>query len=213
MKNFSIACIICILITGAGRSFALPAMTPVNSSSVMHQRDTSVTGITEKKEKESSWTDNFSIEALSKLSFKYALKLDLPVEELSNFQLLKFIDDWYGVKYRYGGDSKSGIDCSAFTRRLLNEVFCIYVGRVVPDQFQSGREIHRSELRMGDLVFFHTSNRRSNLSHVGFYLGNNRFVHATVSKGVMIDNLDNPYYRNAYRKSVRPFSFESGNNH
>lgn len=184
-----------------GKTTANPVHRAAPDTSILSTMGRAIDMVTDMEDKLIEW--------LTPLSFKYSLKLDLPVEELSNFQLLKFIDEWYGVRYRLGGDSKTGIDCSAFTRKLLNEVFCVYVGRVVPDQFKAGFEISRSDLRMGDLVFFKTSNRRVGYTHVGFYLGNNRFVHATVSKGVQIDNLESPYYRNAFRTAVRPHSLSS----
>jgi hypothetical protein len=153
---------------------------------------------------------NQGIEWLSPLAFKYALKLDLPVEELANHQLLSFIDDWYGVKYRFGGDSKAGIDCSAFTRKLLSEVFSISVGRVVPDQLKAGIEVSKSELRMGDLIFFKTNTgHRKGLTHVGFYLGNGNFVHAATNKGVVFDNIEKDYYKKAFRTAVRPHAVPS----
>ena len=153
---------------------------------------------------------NEGIEWLSPLAFKYALKLDLPVEELANQQLLSFIDDWYGVKYRFGGDSKAGIDCSAFTRKLLNEVFSISVGRVVPDQLKAGIEVQKSDLRMGDLIFFQTNTgHRKGLTHVGFYLGNGHFVHAATNRGVVFDNIEKDYYKKAFRKAVRPHAVPS----
>jgi lipoprotein Spr len=153
---------------------------------------------------------NEGIEWLSPLAFKYALKLDLPVEELGNTRLLSFIEDWYGVKYRFGGDSKSGIDCSAFTRKLMGEVFSVSVGRVVPDQLKAGIEIPKSELRMGDLIFFQTNTgHRKGLTHVGFYIGNGNFVHASSKKGVVFDNIDHDYYKKAFRKAVRPHAAPS----
>ena len=153
---------------------------------------------------------NEGIEWLSPLAFKYALKLDLPVEELANNQLLSFIDDWYGVKYRFGGESKAGIDCSAFTRKLLSEVFSISVGRVVPDQLKAGIEIEKSELRMGDLIFFNTNTgHRKGLTHVGFYLGNGNFVHSATNRGVVFDNIEKDYYKKAFRKAVRPHAVPS----
>lgn len=153
---------------------------------------------------------NEGIEWLSPLAFKYALKLDLPVEELGNTRLLSFIEDWYGVKYRFGGDSKTGIDCSAFTRKLMGEVFSVSVGRVVPDQLKAGIEIPKSELRMGDLIFFQTNTgHRKGLTHVGFYLGNGNFVHASSNRGVVFDNLEKDYYKKAFRKAVRPHAAPS----
>lgn len=144
-----------------------------------------------------------TIEWLNPLAFKYSLELDLPVEELANEKLLRFLEDWVGVKYRLGGDSKAGIDCSALTRRLMRDVYSLTVGRVIPDQFKAGIEISKSELQMGDLIFFKISNRRPGPTHVGFYLGNNRFIHASIKKGVTIENLEKPYYQTYYRSAVR----------
>lgn len=144
-----------------------------------------------------------TIEWLNPLAFKYSLELDLPVEELANDRLLRFLEDWIGVRYRLGGDSKTGIDCSALTQRLVRDVYSLSVGRVIPDQFKAGVQISKSELQMGDLVFFKISNRRPGPTHVGFYLGNNRFIHASIKKGVTIENLDKPYYQTYYRSAVR----------
>lgn len=144
-----------------------------------------------------------TIEWLNPLAFKYSLELDLPVEELANEKLLRFMEDWIGVKYRLGGDSKAGIDCSALTRRLMQDVYSLTVGRVIPDQFKAGIEIQKSDLQMGDLIFFKINNRRPGPTHVGLYLGNNRFIHASIKKGVTIENLEKPYYQTYYRSAVR----------
>jgi lipoprotein Spr len=144
-----------------------------------------------------------TIEWLNPLAFKYALKLDLPVEDLGDDRLLRFFEEWIGVKYRLGGDSKAGIDCSALTRRLLKDVYSLTVGRVIPDQFQAGIQVAKSDLAMGDLIFFKISNRRPGPTHVGIYLGNNRFIHASIKKGVTIENLEKPYYQTYYRSAVR----------
>lgn len=144
-----------------------------------------------------------TIEWLNPLAFKYALTLDLPVEELSNEKLLRFMEEWMGVRYRMGGDSKAGIDCSALTRRLLNEVYSLTVGRIVPDQLKAGIEIPREALQMGDLLFFKISNRRPGPTHVGIYLGNNRFIHASIKNGVIIESLENTYYQANFKAAIR----------
>lgn len=187
---------------GAVRSIRLPLLPSITDTSILSTVGRAFDMVSEKY--------NQGIEWLSPLAFKYALKLDLPVEELANDQLLSFIEDWYGVKYRFGGDSKTGIDCSAFTRKLLSEVFSISVGRVVPDQLKAGIEIPKSELRMGDLLFFKTNTgHRKGLTHVGFYLGNGNFVHAASNSGVVFDNIEKDYYKKAFRTAVRPHALPS----
>lgn len=141
------------------------------------------------------------VENSSMLQFRYAVMLDVPVEEITNFSLYHFIDDWYGTRYRFGGTSKSGIDCSSFTQKLYAATYGLEIPRTAVTQYASCKRVSREELREGDLLFFHTT--RKGISHVGVYLGNDRFVHASSSRGVVISNLNESYYVNAYRGSGR----------
>ena len=134
------------------------------------------------------------IEVINPLQFKYAILMDLPVEELnnSNSKLLEFIEEWYGVPYHFGGSSKDGIDCSAFSGSLMATVFGVGLPRMAKDQYKVCRRISKIDLEEGDLVFFHTTRR--GVSHVGVYLGNNKFVHASLNYGVTISDLGDGYY-------------------
>lgn len=124
---------------------------------------------------------------------KYASMIGLMPRSMSNYILYKFIDDWYGVKYSYGGTDKSGIDCSAFVQKCYEEVFCTELVRTARDQFHSCRMIWDIDnLIEGDLVFFRTHGKR--ISHVGIYLANNFFVHASTTGGVMISSLADTYW-------------------
>ncbi len=138
------------------------------------------------------------IENYSQLQFKYAILMDATVEEMNNKKLLNFIEEWYGTRYRYGGSSKDGIDCSAFVSSLMSAVYGINnLPRISKDQYNTCKRITRSDLQEGDLVFFHTYGRRKAVTHVGMYLRNNKFIHASIS-GVMISSLDDPYYAQHY---------------
>jgi cell wall-associated NlpC family hydrolase len=143
-----------------------------------------------------------NIENSNELQFKYAVLADVPVEALSNLDLLNFMDQWYGTPYRYGGSTKDGIDCSAFTLSLMSSVFGMAIPRTVREQYKFSRRIDRSELQLGDLVFFNT---RGYISHVGVYLINNKFVHASTSSGVMISDLDDSYFVKRYVGAGRIF--------
>ncbi len=103
-------------------------------------------------------------------------------------------NDWLGVRYRFGGESRSGIDCSAFTRQIFRESFGMELPRNTALQVQEGVSVNRQDLAPGDLVFF----RRGGTRHVGIYLGDNEFIHASTSRGVTISNLDEDYYRRYY---------------
>jgi cell wall-associated NlpC family hydrolase len=132
-----------------------------------------------------------SIESSSWLQFKYAVLTDAPVEAFANTSLLNYIEDWYGVPYRYGGSSKTGVDCSAFSMGLMASAFGVSIPRTVKEQYASTQRIEKSELQQGDLLFFDT---KGALSHVGIYLVNNKFVHASTSNGVMISDLGEEYF-------------------
>jgi len=130
------------------------------------------------------------IEKLSSLQYKYAMMMDVDVESLKNLTLLGFIDDWFGTRYRYGGETKRGIDCSALTGALLLAVYGFNMPRTAREQYEATEHISKDELKEGDLVFFNT---RGGVSHVGVYLDNDYFVQAS-SHGVTISNLDDHYY-------------------
>lgn len=113
---------------------------------------------------------------------------------------------YLGVPYRYGGTTKSGIDCSAFTQVVFKENG-VSIPRTTGQQFSIGTSVSKRNLQQGDLVFFNTSGR--GVSHVGIYVGNNNFIHASTSRGVMISSINDPYYwgsRYVGAKRVKDFS-------
>ena len=139
---------------------------------------------------------NTTVESASSVQLKYAVLMNTEVESLPAKALLENVDDWYGVRYRTGGNSKSGVDCSGFTVAVYLAAYGIALPRVSRDQYRISRKISTTELQEGDLVFFNT--RGSGVSHVGVYLGNNKFIHASVSRGVMVSGLFEPYYIQRY---------------
>lgn len=144
---------------------------------------------------------SFNIETASSLQFKYATIMDVPVEDLYNINLLKEIEYWWGTKYCMGGSTENCIDCSAFTQNVLSDVYHINLPRTAQQQYDSCMHIDPTALQQGDLVFFQTSRR--DISHVGVYMGNNKFVHASVSNGVIISDLNEAYWRPKFRGAGR----------
>ncbi len=136
-----------------------------------------------------------NIESSTELQFKYAVMLNETVENLNNLSLLQFIEEWYGTRYRYGGSTRNGIDCSGFTCNLANSVYGKTLPRTSREQFERSQKIPVEYLQQGDLVFFNTS---GGVSHVGVYLTNNKFVHASTSSGVVISDLNEDYYRRRF---------------
>jgi cell wall-associated NlpC family hydrolase len=145
--------------------------------------------ISDQKEVVPSVTD-CNIENASNLQLKYALLLDVEVEQASNLGLFKTLDDWMGTRYHLGGTSKDGIDCSALMQILFSSLYGITLPRTAREQYAFSRRISRTELKEGDLVFFNTI---GGVSHVGMYLQNNKFIHASTG-GVTISDLYDEYW-------------------
>jgi NlpC/P60 family len=138
--------------------------------------------------------DNTILEATEKcsaLQFKYAQLLNREVETLTNTYLFNFIDEWWGVRYRYGGTTMRGVDCSSYTGQLLYTVYAAKMPRTAHEQYAVTTRVRRDELQEGDLVFFNT---RGGVSHVGLYLSDGYFTHSSSSSGVTISNLNEAYY-------------------
>ena len=130
------------------------------------------------------------IESAQKLQFKYALILDTEVEMVKNLNLVSLVDEWMGTRYRLGGTTKTGIDCSAFMQVLFAGIYGIALPRTAREQYNNSQRISRTELKEGDLIFFNTT---GGVSHVGMYLQNNKFVHAS-SSGVTISDIFDEYW-------------------
>ena len=142
-----------------------------------------------------------NIETANLLQIKYAILMDVTVEKLENLPLLTIIDKWWGTKYCLGGSTDNCIDCSAFTQVILREVYQQQLPRTAQEQFTFCEKVELEELREGDLVFFSTSEKE--VSHVGVYLTNNKFTHASTSGGVMISDLNEPYWHGKYKGAGR----------
>ena len=141
------------------------------------------------------------IENASILQLKYAIITDATVEKLTNIPLLELIDKWWGTRYCMGGITENCIDCSAFTQLILRDVYQINLPRTAQEQFSLVEKTDLEDIREGDLVFFNTYGK--DISHVGIYLLNNKFVHAATSGGVMISDLNDKYWQPKYRGAGR----------
>jgi lipoprotein Spr len=126
--------------------------------------------------------------------------MHVAVSATSNLKLFNFVYDWIGTPYRFGGNTKKGVDCSAFTKQLYDQVFNLDIKRNSRDIFSMVSPVSKDDLKEGDLVFFKIHSR--SISHIGIYLGNSRFAHASL-KGVAISSLDDAYYSRYFYKGGR----------
>jgi cell wall-associated NlpC family hydrolase len=117
--------------------------------------------------------------------------------------LHSFVMEWYGVKYKLGGSTKRGIDCSQFTKKLYSEVYGLKLSENCVKQWNQTKRIKKSNLITGDLVFFRSRQSPSGW-HCGVYLGNDTFVHAAnKDDGVKISSLSEPRYLRGYKGAGR----------
>ncbi|MCD8512752.1 MAG: NlpC/P60 family protein [Nitrincola sp.] len=123
-----------------------------------------------------------------------------PVQSDLRLVLEEKYEVWAGTPYRLGGTDKSGIDCSGFVQTIFTDAFDFQLPRSTSEQVNIGVPVQRHSLEPLDLVFFKTGRTQ----HVGIYLGDGEFLHASTSRGVIISKLDNPYWKRNYWTARRP---------
>ncbi|MDR3187798.1 MAG: C40 family peptidase [Prevotellaceae bacterium] len=122
----------------------------------------------------------------------YSQKLGVSLAGTEDKDLIQSSAEWLGVPYRYGGQNRKGIDCSALVGSVYREAYGITLPRSTSALAQQAKRVKRSELACGDLLFFTIKEKK--VSHVGIYLANGKFVHASTSKGVSVADLNNAYW-------------------
>jgi hypothetical protein len=131
----------------------------------------------------------------------FLIKKSLKPEEIQYPELYVKTYAWLNTPYRYGGNSKSGIDCSRFAYMLQGENIGLDRAVSSADMFKAGNAVEKHELCEGDLVFFRIKQGR--ISHVGVYLQDGKFAHSSTSKGVIISDLEEPYWKRYFYKGAR----------
>lgn len=107
---------------------------------------------------------------------------------------------WKGVPYILGGSSYKGVDCSSFMQIVYKDYFDITLPRNTREQMKTGRAVKRRNISLGDMVFFKTGR---NTFHVGVMINSEQFMHASTSSGVIISNIQNRYWADAYLTARR----------
>lgn len=144
---------------------------------------------------------NNSNNTSSNFNSTYSKELGVTLNGSEDKKLISCLAEWVGAPYKYGGNTKQGTDCSGMVFSVYKETYNIDMNRSSADQLKNVKEIDKKDLKAGDLVFFKISGDK--ISHVGIYLGENKFIHATTKKGVMVNDLDEEYYKKYYYTSGR----------
>ncbi len=137
--------------------------------------------------------------SLSDLLFysKYSDKLGINLDGTENKDLIMAIDEWFGTPFRMGGCSKYGVDCSCFVKKIYDDVYGLYLSRTSKSiYYEDLIPVKKEDLQEGDILCFKIRGRR--ISHIGIYLKDNKFVHASRKRGVMINDLNEKYYKKRY---------------
>ena len=120
-----------------------------------------------------------------------------------NMPLYAEASTWIGVPYRYGGNTKKGVDCSGLTSQMYKKIYRRNLPRTSAEQSGEGKDISKSKLQPGDLVFFATSSNKKQINHVGVILKNGYFIHASSSRGVTVNHIEEKYYKDRWKKAKR----------
>jgi cell wall-associated NlpC family hydrolase len=123
------------------------------------------------------------------------------ITPLDQSKMMREISRYMGVPYHHGGTSSEGMDCSAYTMLVYANAIGKRLPRTTEEQFKVGKPVAFDDLKFGDLVFFNTTGTPA--SHVGIYLGDDLFAHASVTLGVTISSLQSSYFKNRYEGARR----------
>ena len=108
---------------------------------------------------------------------------------------------WLGTPYRYGGSTRQGTDCSGFVMSAFKEKTGITLPRSSKAGFKNGEPVERDQLQVGDILYF--TNRWGMIDHAAIYVGNDRFIHSSTSKGVVVTPMSDPYWDHRYKGARR----------
>ena len=112
--------------------------------------------------------------------------------------IVKEANKWLGTPYKYAGESRNGTDCSGMVMTIYKDVCGIKLPRNSAKQADFCKKIKKKDLRPGDLLFFATGKDKKKVSHVGIYIGDDKMIHASTSRGVVINKITEQYYEKTF---------------
>ena len=144
-------------------------------------------------------TPRVDYQALAKAS----VQLNMDINLNDDHKLYIEASQWIGVPYRSGGSSKHGTDCSGMVYQICRKVYRVLVPRNSEEMKRNSLKVSKSKLQAGDLVFFSSTRHPKRVAHVGIYLKDNKFIHASTTKGVIISSLKEDYYKKHWMQGGR----------
>ena len=146
-------------------------------------------------------TPKYDYQELARASVRLGLDIDMK----DNHVLYIEAANWIGTPYRGGGNTKRGVDCSGFTSAIYDKVYSKTLKRSAEEQRKKDcKKVKKRKLKEGNLVFFHNGRKKKRASHVGIYLKDRKFIHASASQGVIISTLDEEYWRKHWLCGGKP---------
>ena len=140
--------------------------------------------------------------------YKQAMKYGLDPIKIKRPEIYQSLTEWLGMPYQLGGNNIFGIDCSRFVALVYEQIFNIKLNGSSRDMFRQVIPVKFEDLQEGDLLFF--ARRKGGIFHVGMYLSNGKFIHASSSEGVKISDISEPYFRKNFYKGGRITTWFSG---
>ncbi|MBB4036183.1 cell wall-associated NlpC family hydrolase [Dysgonomonas hofstadii] len=138
-----------------------------------------------------------------------SVRLGIAITDPAHLDLYREVADWLGTRYRRGGMSRKAVDCSGFTSLIYKNVYDQQIDRVSTTIAKNLKiSVSKEDLIPGDMVFFSTFNKKY-INHVGIYIGDGKFIHASIKKGVIVSSLVEGYYSKAWRKGGRNIETEN----
>ncbi len=133
-----------------------------------------------------------------------SITLGVDIDEQDDRALMLEAASWVGVRYRYGGTDRRGVDCSGLVSSIYRKVYGVQLQRSSAAQYDKDvNKISKGKLASGDLVFFGTGKKRRKVNHVGVYLKDGAFIHSSTSAGVIVSRLNEDYYKKCFIKGGR----------
>lgn len=129
---------------------------------------------------------------------KQNVESEIKIKDNRRRSIVQEAYEWLGTPYKWAGESRSGTDCSGMVMKIYKDCCGIKLPRNSAEQQKACKSIKKGSLQPGDLVFFATGKDKKRVSHVGIFVGGDSFIHATTSRGVVINHLSEQYYTRAY---------------